>query len=121
MTPKRRGALLRRQKRRNCEPLSQILVFALAPGTQPAGVECRSNADFVVYCSTNFFAGGGAPPGWGYAVDVKSTGAGFGSQSPVFIVGGVPNDLITITMEPGTTGFITLQTKCDAKASITST
>jgi hypothetical protein len=111
----------RRRKRHNCEPLSQILVYALAPGTQPAGVECTSTADFLVYCSTNYFGPGGAPPSWGYAVGVKSTGATLGSASPVFTVGGVSNDVITITMEPGTTGFITLQTRCDAKASITST
>ena len=110
-----------RRKHHNCEPFSQILVRALAPGTQPAGVLCTSSADFLVYCSTNYFGPGGAPPSWGYGVEVKSTGAGLGSASPVFTVGGVPNDVITITMEPGTTGFITLQTRCDAKASITST
>jgi len=105
----------------SCEPFSQILVYALAPGTQPAGVNCTSEADFLVYCSTNFSGTGGAPPGWGYAVNVKSTGAGFGSASPVYIVGGVANDVITITMQPGTTGFVTLQTRCNAKANITST
>ncbi len=111
----------RRRKQHNCEALSQILVFALAPGTQPAGAKCTSNADFMVHCSTNYFNPGGAPPFWGYAVGVKSTGASLGSASPVFTVGGVSNDVITITMEPGTTGFITLQTRCNAKASITAT
>jgi hypothetical protein len=101
--------------------MSQIIVYALAPGTKPAGVHCTSNADFLVYCSTNYFGPGGAPPSWGYVVAVKSTGAGLGSASPVFTVGGVANDVITITMEPGTSGFITLQTRCDAKASIKST
>jgi len=110
-----------RRKTHTCEPLSQILVHALAPGTQPAGVKCTSDGDFLVYCSTNYFGTGGAPPSWGYFVEVKSTGAGTGSASPVYIVGGVANDVITITMQPGTTGFITLQTRCDAKTSITST
>lgn len=63
----------------------------------------------------------GAPPSWGYSVAVKSTGAGFGSVSPVFTVGGVANDIVTIAFELGTTGFIALQTPCNAKASITST
>jgi len=109
------------RKSHTCEPLSQILVYALAPGKDPAGAKCTSTADFLVYCSTNFFGTGGAPPSWGYAVEVKSTGAGLGSASPVFVVGGVPDDVITITMQAGTTGFITLQTRCDATASIKST
>jgi len=107
-------------KTHRCEPFSQILVQALAPGTQLARVKCTSDRDFLVYCSTNYFGTGGAPPSWGYAVEVKSTGSAFGSASPVFIVGGIAHDVITITMQPGTTGFITLQTWCDAKASITS-
>ena len=108
-----------RYKPEDCQPFSQILVRALAPGTKPAGLKCVSNADFLLYCSTNFFGTGGAPPGWGYSVQVNSTGAGIGSASPTFIVGGVANDVITIRMQPGTTGFITLQTRCDAKAKIT--
>jgi hypothetical protein len=104
-----------------CQPFAQILVRALAPGTQPGGVTCTSSADFLVYCSTNYFGPGGAPPSWGYAVGVKSTASALGSASPVFIVGGVANDVVTITMQPGTTGFITLQTQCNAKASITFT
>jgi hypothetical protein len=72
-----------------------------------------------VYCSTNYVEPGGAPGSWtGYFVEVKSTGSSIGSVSPVFIVGGVANDVITITMQPGTTGFITLQTRCGATASI---
>lgn len=106
-------------KPEDCQPLSQILVRALEPGTKLARLKCISNADFLVYCSTNFFSTGGAPPGWGYSVQVNSTGAGIGSTSPIFIVGGVANDVITITMTPGTSGFITLQTRCDAKAQIT--
>lgn len=109
------------RKHQSCEPFSQILVYALAPGTQPAGVNCTSTAPFLVYCLTNYFGTGGAPPSWGCAVAVKSAGAGFGSASPVFTVGGVAKDIVTTTFEPGTTGFITLQTPCDAKASITST
>jgi len=49
---------------------------------------------------------------------LKSTGSGIGTQSPVFIVGGVANDVITFIMQPGTTSFITLQTRCGATASI---
>jgi hypothetical protein len=101
-----------------CEPMSQILVHALAPGTKQASVKCRSTAGFLVYCSTNF-SPTGLPPGWGYAVDVHSTGSGFGSEAPTFVVGGVANDVVTIIMQPGTTAFITLQTQCGAKASIT--
>jgi hypothetical protein len=115
MTVRPRG----RRKPHACEALSQILVYALAPGTQPAAVRCTSTRDFLVYCSTNYLGTGGGP--WGYAVEVKSTGSAFGSASPVYIVGGVADDVITITMQPGTTGFITLQTKCDAAASITPT
>jgi len=59
-----------------------------APGTKPAGDRCTSNADFLVYCSTNYFGPGGAPPSWGYVAGVKSSGAGLGSASPVFTVGG---------------------------------
>lgn len=109
------------RRKRACQPFSQILVRALAPPSQPAGVACTSSADFLVYCSTNYFLPGGAPPSWGYAVGVQSTASGFGSVSPMFIVGGVANDVVTITMQPGTTGFITLQTQCNAKASITFT
>ena len=114
MSPKRPEAS-RPGKLHRCEPFSKVLVSAFAPGTRPARVNCTSSTDFLVYCSTNNPSGGP-----GYAVSVKSTGAGIGTGSPVFIVGGVPNDIITITMEPGTTSFITLQTMCNAKASITS-
>lgn len=107
-------------KHQSCEPFSQILVYALAPGTQPEGIKCTSSAAFLVYCSTNYFGPGGEPP-WGYSVAVKSTGAGLGSTSPVFTVGGVADDVVTITFQPGTTGFITLQTSREAIASITST
>ena len=104
-------------KARKCEPLSQILVRAVAPGTQPSTVLCKSDADFLVYLSTNF-SSTGAPPDWGYSVAVKSTGAGGGSASPVYIVGGGPNDEVTFVILPGVTGFVTLQTQCTAKASI---
>jgi len=108
---------IRRHIRPTCEPFSKILVSGLAPGTTSAGVKCTSNTPFLVYCSTNF-SGGGNPPGWGYSVNVKSTGFGMGSGAPSFTVGGVANDEVTITFTPGTTGFITLQTECNAKASI---
>jgi hypothetical protein len=103
-----------RPKTRTCEPFCQVLVFALAPGLQPASINCTSTEDFLVYISTNY--GPVLPPNWGYSVGVKSTGAGMGSQAPSFIVGGVAKDVISITMAPGVTSFITLQTRCDAKA-----
>src|SRR5262245_66207050 len=59
---------------RDCEPFSQIVVHAFAPGTQPETVKCTSDRPFLVYCSTNFSLK--PPPGWGYSVSVKSTGAG---------------------------------------------
>jgi hypothetical protein len=43
-----------RRKPHACEALSQILVYALAPGTQPAAARCTSTRDFLVYCSTNY-------------------------------------------------------------------
>jgi hypothetical protein len=106
-------ALSRHPSRKNihCEPISQILVSAFAPGLQVESVICTSNADFLVYCATNTVGQ--------YGVDVQSTGAGMGTGAPVFIVGGVANDVITFRISPGTTGFMTLQTRCHAKASIT--
>src|SRR6516165_12739850 len=103
-----------RPRRRGCPPCvnhflrSSYLRFL---GTLQAIANCTSNQDFLVYCTTN-----GAAPG--YAVQVKSTGSGIGTQSPVFIVGGVANDVITFIMQPGTTSFITLQTSCGTTASI---
>lgn len=110
------GAPERSRRHRDCEPFSQILVSAFAPGTQPETVTCTSNRPFLVYCSTNF--GPTLPAGWGYFVNVQSTGAGNGSQAPTYIVGGPANDVITFTFSPGVTGFLTLQTECGAKASI---
>lgn len=102
-----------------CEALSKILVSSLVPGTKHAALKCTSDADFIVHCSTNYFIPGGAPTAWkGYSINVKSTGSGFGSASPTFTVGGVPNDEITISALPGTACFITLQTRCRAKARI---
>src|SRR5215831_12614134 len=83
---------------RDCEPFSQIVVFAFAPGTQPQTVKCTSNRAFLVYCSTNFSLT--PPPGWGYSVNVKSTGAGGGSLAPTYIVGGPANDIITFIFSP---------------------
>jgi hypothetical protein len=99
-----------------CQPFSKILVSAFAPGTQPETVKCTSNKPFLIYCSTNFSPK--PPPGWGYSVGVKSTGAAGGSEAPIYIVGGPANDVITFTFSPGVTGFLTLQTECGAKASI---
>jgi len=59
------------------------------------------------------------PPGWGYSVNVKSTGSAGGSLAPTYIVGGPANDVITFIFSPGVTGFLTLETECGAKASIT--
>jgi hypothetical protein len=106
----------RRPPARNCEPFSEILVHAFAPGLQPEYVTCTSNRAFLVYCSTNFYVA--PPPGWGYFVTVKSTGFGAGSQAPTYIVGGPAGDVITFNFLPGVTGFLTLQTECGAKASI---
>ena len=92
------------------------MVSAFAPGTQPETVKCTSNRAFLVYCSTNFSPT--PPPGWGYSVNVKSTGSGGGSLAPTYIVGGPANDVITFIFSPGVTGFLTLQTECGAKASI---
>ena len=100
----------------DCEPFSKILVHAFAPGTQSETVKCTSNRPFLVYCSTNFSLK--PPPGWGYFVNVKSTGFGGGSEAPTYIVGGPANDVITFTFTPGVTGFLTLQTECGAKATI---
>ena len=58
------------------------------------------------------------PPGWGYYVNVKSTGFGAGTEAPTYIVGGTANDVITFTFTPGVTGFLTLHTECGAKATI---
>jgi hypothetical protein len=102
---------------RNCQPFSQIVVSAFAPGTQPETVKCTSNRPFLVYCSTNFSLS--PPAGWGYSVSVKGTGFAGGSLAPTYIVGGPANDVITFIFSPGVTGFLTLQTECGAKASIT--
>jgi hypothetical protein len=117
---RRNTARARITKVHTCEGFSKILVLGLAPGTSPAGVKCTSDRDFLVYCSTNY-PGSAAPPSWGYSVAVKSTGATLGSAAPMYIVGGGAKDVITITMLPGTTGFITLHTRSHAKASITPT
>ena len=101
---------------RDCEPFSQIVVHGFAPGTQPETVKCTSNRSFLVYCSTNFSLK--PPPGWGYSVNVKSTGFGAGTEAPMYIVGGSANDVITFTFTPGVTGFLTLHTECGAKATI---
>jgi hypothetical protein len=39
-----------------------------------------------------------------------------GIRSPTFTVGGVANDIVTLIIQPGTTGFLTLQTEDGAKA-----
>jgi hypothetical protein len=104
----------RAQPAPQCQPFSQIVVSAFAPGLQPETVECTSNRAFLVYCSTNFPPSGVA----GYSVSVKSTGAGNGTVAPNYIVGAQATDVITFTFAPGMTGFLTLQTECGAKASI---
>jgi len=118
--PKKRsgnpGVPRRPKPARNCQPFSQIVVQAFTPGTQPETVKCTSNRAFLVYCSTNFSLT--PPPGWGYSVNVKSTGFGAGSLAPTYTVGGPANDVITFIFSPGVTGFLTLQTECGAKATI---
>ena len=111
-------AILRKLARStpDCQPFSQILVSAFAPGSEIEHVECTSNRAFIVYCSTNFSPT--PSPGWGYFVDVKSTGAGNGTAAPTYIVGAPANDVITFNFGPDVTGFLTLQTECGAKASI---
>jgi len=101
----------KRAIRDKCKPLSKILVSAFAPGTLPETVTCTSNANFIVYGTTN-----GAS--FGYSISVKSTGAGMGTNSPTFVVGAGAGDTITFIFQPGMTGFLTLQTECGAKASV---
>jgi hypothetical protein len=104
----------RRRPKLRCEPFSKILVHAFAPGTLPETVTCTSNADFLVYCVTN---GGNS----GFSINVKSTGFTTGVNPNVtgFAVGASANDVITFIFQPGAAGFLTLQTQCSAKASIT--
>ena len=105
----------KKPRQAKCKPFSQILVRAFAPGTLPETVNCTCNADFIVYGTTN------APSntsGWGYVISVKSPGFGMGSESPTFVVGAGAGDTITFEFQPGVTGFLTLQTECDAKASV---
>jgi hypothetical protein len=89
----------------------KILVKAVVPGSTQATVTCRADADFLVYGVTNGIGD--------YALSVKSTGISFGTSSPTFVVGGLAHDTVTIIIQPGTSCFITLQTRKAAKASIT--
>ena len=91
---------------------SKMLVRSFAPGRLQEVIECTSESDFLVYGITN---GGGD-----HAINVKSTGAGGSVGSPTFTVGGIANDVVTIIVQPGTTGFLTLQTEKRARASINS-
>jgi hypothetical protein len=102
-----------RRKPETCEPFSKVIVSAFAPGTLQETVKCTSDADFLVYCVTN---GGGA----GFSINVKSTGFGTGVDPSVtaFTIGASAGDVITFIFQPGAAGFLTLQTQCDAKASI---
>jgi hypothetical protein len=88
----------------------KILVKSFAPGKLPETVNCTSDKDFLVYGITN--------SGGGYGLNVKSTGTGLGVASPVLIVGGIAKDVVSLVFQPGTTGFLTLQTEDGAKASI---
>ena len=114
----RRNSIRRGRTSQECEPLSKILVAAFAPGTQPVDYVCTSDSAFLIYCSTNF-SNSGSPPGWGYSVSVKSTGFTSGTAAPLYIVGGGAKEVVTFRMLPGSAGFITLQTRCGANASIT--
>jgi hypothetical protein len=91
----------------------KILVSGIAPGTEQSIVKCTSDSDFLLYGVTN---GDGD-----YVINVKSTGFGMGTGSPTFVVGGVAHDIVTLIVQPGTTGFITLQTEKSARASIVTT
>jgi hypothetical protein len=93
-----------------CEPFSKILVASFATGSRTEHIKCKSDAPFLVHCLTN---------GQSYGVSVESTGAGGGANSPFFTIGGVAGDVVTITVTSGAAGFLTLQTMCSAKASIT--
>ena len=88
----------------------KILVKAVAPGTTQVVITCTSSASFLVHGVTN---GHGS-----YAINVRSTGAGFGVGSPTFTVGGIPNDTVTLIFQPGTNCWVTLQTEDSANASI---
>ena len=88
----------------------KILVKAVAPVTAPAVVKCTSNADFLVYGTTN---GAGD-----CVIETKSTGASVDTRSPTFTLGGVANDVVIVLVTPGTKGFLTLQTADGATASI---
>ena len=88
----------------------KILVKAVAPGSSPVTVKCTSEADFLLYGITNGVGG--------YTIEVKSTGAAFGVDSPTFTVGGIAKDVVILVIQPSTTAFLTLQTKNGAKASL---
>jgi hypothetical protein len=94
---------------------SQIVVQAFGAGTKTAYWKCTSDAAFLVYVMTN--------RNDGIAVEVKSTGAGLGTNAPSFVVGGVAGDEVNINVAGGsaTGGFLTLQTAEGATASITVT
>lgn len=88
----------------------KILVRGVAPGSSQEVVECTSDADFLVHGVTNGIGS--------YSIGVGSTGAANGTTSPTFVVGGIPNDVVTIIIQPGTTAFITMETADGATASI---
>jgi hypothetical protein len=96
-----------------CEPLSQVLVRAFAPGTEPETVTCTSDADFLVHYVSNGSNNS-------FSINVKSTGFSTGVNPSVtsFTIGGNANDVITFIFQPGAAGFITLQTKYSANASV---
>jgi len=82
----------------------QILVKSavISPGGLPETVNCSSDQAFLVYGVTNGRAE--------YSIDVRSTRTRIGVSSPTFIVGGIANDVVTLVIQPGTTGLFTLQT-----------
>ena len=88
----------------------KILLKAVATGS--VIVTCTSNADFLVYGTTN---------GVGDCVIESSSTQGFSVDihSPTFAVGGIANDRVLFLVAPGTKGFFTLQTADGATASIT--
>jgi hypothetical protein len=86
----------------------QILVKSVITGSAPETVNCFSDHAFLVHGVTN---GRGE-----YSINVRSTRTRIGVSTATFTVGGIAKDEVTLVIQPGTTGIITLQTDDAAKA-----
>jgi hypothetical protein len=86
----------------------QIFVKSVVTGSLPETVNCSSDHAFLIYGITNGRAE--------YSINVRSTRTRIGVSSATFTVGGIAKDEVTLVIQPGTTGFITLQTEDGAKA-----